>query len=761
MPIFLNRRRQFLSIVAFLALTLASSAFAQLPDQQKPQPSDVSLQVTTGNGTTTFHIGEVIPLELNFTSTSPHLYILNMAGYDRSGRMNHDAFVVMPDAGWADPLRSYIHPFGGFMGGGLSNSEYLSATPTTINLQLNEWVQFTAPGKYSITVRSSRVGRRSLDSANLFGESVPVTSQTLLLTIVAATREWQQETLQQAKTDLASSAPTGMPDEQRLRGAKTLRYLGSLDSTKELARRLRGRENDFDFDFMFGLIASPEQEVARAEMRRLLFDSDFPVSSMFLSALAIVCLHPDETYEVHLKNYQNAYKAASRELIESLAKKRGDALPASLFTALNQVSPEDNLPEETSRRLSSQLVAVFDRLPVERQSELIEYRWQSVGSAAWLPVFRKLADHYEDFPEQNASTAYSSLHLTAVALRRWYEIAPGEARPAILREILRPHPRFGATVLGILPDKTLPDAENTLYENFAAVADDQGPYEVGGNIASLIQRYATPAILSRMLVVTDRNVGHWACMEQEPVLAYLLGADPVAARPRIEAGIAARGGEFTACSHSLLGMVGQLHLDPVLNEIALRTLNDDDPEVAGNAAGFLGRYGDASVEQTLWEHLTKWNATWHRRETELAYDTGGANPNLSQYGLGQNLQMGIASGHAWLADKNKLLRLQQLSVGAQMRNYLDNILPQWDAKPWGILYLDDSVGGPTFNVLQYDLRSLDALKRKLSQFPAGSSFSWNDSQPTSDSKKLAADLSIFLQEHGMSLQIPTPQTSTP
>ena len=56
---------------------------------------------------------------------------------------------------------------------------------------------------------------------------------------------------------------------------------------------------------------------------------------------------------------------------------------------------------------------------------------------------------------------------------------------------------------------------------------------------------------------------------QEPALAYLLRVDPVAARSRIEAGMAARGEGYSACNHSLLAQVGTLHLDLFLEEIAL------------------------------------------------------------------------------------------------------------------------------------------------------------------------------------------------
>jgi hypothetical protein len=111
--------------------------------------------------------------------------------------------------------------------------------------------------------------------------------------------------------------------------------------------------------------------------------------------------------------------------------------------------------------------------------------------------------------------------------------------------------------------------------------------------------------------------------------------------------MAARGEGHSACDRSLLAQVGTLHLDPLLEEIALRSLNDDDPEVAANAAGFLGRFGSAATEEKLWERLAQWSARWHGRESELIYIAGGTNPNVYQGTLGTSLQQAISSGDAW------------------------------------------------------------------------------------------------------------------
>jgi hypothetical protein len=74
--------------------------------------SEVNLHVTIKGGNREFRLGEVIPLELSFVSRIPKQYQINMAAYDRSGRMSYEQFVVKPDGGWRDPLRSYFNSIG-------------------------------------------------------------------------------------------------------------------------------------------------------------------------------------------------------------------------------------------------------------------------------------------------------------------------------------------------------------------------------------------------------------------------------------------------------------------------------------------------------------------------------------------------------------------------------------------------------------------------------------------------------------------------
>ncbi len=76
--------------------------------------------------------------------------------------------------------------------------------------------------------------------------------------------------------------------------------------------------------------------------------------------------------------------------------------------------------------------------------------------------------------------AYEYNHTSAAALEHWYEISPDEARPVVIQEMLRPKPRFNASVLGMLPDRELPEVEQALVEHLTS----EQSLDVSANIRS-------------------------------------------------------------------------------------------------------------------------------------------------------------------------------------------------------------------------------------------------------------------------------------
>lgn len=715
---------------------------------QSPPSIDraVVLEATIATKQKEFHIGETIPLQLAFSSNVKHRYQINKARYDRSGRMNYEHFTVSPAEGAVDPLPTHT----GSMGG-LTTFEFLTPTPWTINLNVNEWLRFTQPGEYRIVINSNRVSLR--DPSNAFGATpIIVRSNEIALKIIPADSAWQKKVLGDASAALDAPAPKNASEiEQheasRVQAMQTLRFLGTADSTRELAKRLRGEDpGGLDNICTLGLISSPEREVARAALEAELADPDHPIAGSFLYVLRMVSFEASPLDP----SWQRARQTIVEKLIAALPIKRGKALTTSLNTAVTEAWSGLVVPKETTDKLVAQLISKFDLLPTSVKNSLLNYGWNQIGSPAMLPLLKRYAESYTDFPEMRESNAYESLALSASALKHWYELDPAGARPAIIAEITRPRPRYGARVLGLLPDKTLPEVDMALAEHLAASQDLDG----SSNLASLIARYSSDAILSQVTDKLDPLIGKWACAIQNPLLAYLLRVNPAAARPRIEQAIAARGAKFSACNTELFQNISEIHYDPLLEEIGIRSLDDSDPEVAMTAATMLGQFGSAEAEAALWQRYARWTARWEGHESELdlmSADSmsGKGEDRQNQIGLGQNLMQALATGKSWLTDKAKLQRLSQMTKVKPVQRHLSGYLKDWDHEALTLSFDYNWQNKFHARVAQYELHSMNALKLKLAQFPAGTKFfiSFTAGEAGDQTR---AELLAFLTSHGMS-----------
>jgi len=720
-------------------------AFAQeRPEAGKVDDASLRLQLSVTR--TEFRCGEVIPLDLTFTSTTPERYQINMATYDRSGRMSYEQFLLDPQNGTSDPLQLYFNSAWGFLGGGLTGFKFLSPSPTTIQLDLNEWARFDQPGTYRLTVVSQRVNDTRA-SDNPYGGTIELKSNPIELRIIAADAAWQQVQLKQIKEALSRGTPSNgdaRTDPQQA-ALRALRYLGSADAARELARRLRGEDNRIDWDCMFGLVGSPHRDAGFEEMNKLLNEPQFPVSELFLTTMSVLPLDPKEAPGSLRQQRDQNLKALRQKLVPALSSKRGTALAVSVDTAMNVTDP--NMPAELRSELVAQLIGVFSALPVEKQVAWIQYRWQQVNDPNWLPLLRTMALHYEDFPGLREMHAYQSLELGAAALKRWYELDPEGARDAVITEITRPKPRYNANTLGLLPDKTLPEAEQAIAEHFLATDN----YEIEGNLASLLFRYADAAVLPDVLGKIESRVGKWACEPQDKALAYVLKVDAETAKPLIERALAARAPDSSACRHTTLTGIGALQNSPVLEELAVSSLTDSDPEVANNAASYLGDHGSVEAEQALWNRYEAWSRDWSGRAAELRFVPAGKNPHVWDAGLGQSLARALATGAGWLSDESKLRRIQALGVGPNIQQDIEQALQAWSRRPFAIALI--GTDPPSFTVAQYNQLSLDLLKKKLTQFPSGTKFVLSLSSPTPSpvEQKVREEILQFAEKNGITM----------
>jgi hypothetical protein len=703
-----------------------------------PVDSNVILQVSVASDRRDFHIGESIPLQLSFSSAVKDRYQINMAQYDRSGRMNYEHFSVSPESGAVDPLANYQ----GGPGGGLTGFKFLT---------LNEWVRVTRPGEYRLAVTSDRAGVRD-PSNSLDASPITARSSEVMLKVIPAPRTWQKQVFDKAVVALDESAPTKPQDlekytQSRRQALETLRFLGTPEATRELVKRMRGDgSGGLDYVCMLGLISSPEREVARRALKEALADPDHPIDGNFLYTMRTVNSESD-TFGEH---WQEDQRRAVGELVAALPNKRGTALSISLSTAVNEAWDGKALPQQTTEKLVEQLLSTFDQLPLQDQNTLLTFRWGRIASPTMLPILRRYAQSYRDFPEMREVNAYNSLQLSASALQHWYELDPAGARPAIVNEITRPRPRFDARVLGMLPDATLPEVGFALAQHLTASEDFEG----SSNLASLIARYASEAILPQVTAKLDPSIGKWACAIQDPLLAYILRVSPALARPRIEEAVAARGKDFSACNHGLFQSISEIQYDPTLEDIGIRSLDDPDPQVAETAATMLGKFGSPAAESALWQRYASWSAEWAGRESELDLTFAEhSDDRIYQLGLGYNLMQALATATSWLSDESKLQRLAQLTRVRRVHEQLDGYMKIWRDPPLTISFNHNSPPlGFDARVAQYEFHSMDTLKEKLTQFPSGTKFllSTPPIESSANGQSLA-ELRAFLSGHGMAV----------
>jgi hypothetical protein len=173
-------------------LFLAGIAVHTCAQSTPPVDRNVVLKVSIASDQREFRIGETIPLQLSFSSTVKDRYQVNMAQYDRSGRMEYEHFTLSPAESTVDPLVRYTS-----VGGGITSFQFLRSAPWTIKLNLNEWVRFTQPGEYRLIVSSHRVAVRDRSTP---GGASPVTARSneITLKIIAADPAWQTRVLNDA-----------------------------------------------------------------------------------------------------------------------------------------------------------------------------------------------------------------------------------------------------------------------------------------------------------------------------------------------------------------------------------------------------------------------------------------------------------------------------------------------------------------------------------------------------------------------------------
>ena len=484
---------------------MAASLLAQTPD--------VELRLATAGKQTSFRLGEPIGLELAFTSSAAGKYSISGGGEDRMGmEAVREEFRASPAEGTADPLADYFR--GGMAFSGLIWFRDLSAEPTVVKKDLNQWLRFTRPGHYRVRAISHRVSAEH--------KPVAVESNEIAIDLLDDAA-WRAAQLAEAVRVLRTVPKSGDSQvfQQRMAAARQLWYLDTPGSIRESARLLDGSDVQVEQLLRLGLMASTQRPLAIGTMEGLVTDPAQPVTAFFLETLA----QAKAWSELPAADPPAIVDQLRGRLAGALEKKTGRAKAISLRTLLAAAKPT-----EVSAAQRAEIAGLFFNLPDDLQNELLGWQWNRISGPAMLPVLRKIYDSAE-------GPGHLARGLAPSALARLYELDPELGRRLILAEMARPIPRFDASALSLLPDATLPAMEDTWMANL-----ELGPGQVARReVEELIQRYATGRIVDRVKAfyarvdaetrarqgaVGDppRRLATPAC--EPPLYAYFLRTDP-------------------------------------------------------------------------------------------------------------------------------------------------------------------------------------------------------------------------------------------
>ena len=270
-------------------------------------------------------------------------------------------------------------------------------------------------------------------------------------------------------------------------------------------------------------------------------------------------------------------------------------------------------------------------------------------------------------------------------------------------------------------------------------------------LLSLMTRFGTGSAVSLVHEKASQKIGTWACAAQSAALGYLLKFDAEGARPLIERAIAERGEGKTQCNHAAFQEISLYATGPVLTAVAVKALDDADPEVANDAVTYLTRYGDKSAQQPIWNRYVEWSEKWRRREEALEA-LGSAGDNWVEVALGQNLGIALIANQGWLADRDLMSRVLARCVGEQICTQLQITVEHAGPPYYVTAFRARNI--ESYGVAQYTAKSLTLFDEKVAQFPRGTKFALMPGSPQAeDQKALGDDIQKIFEKNGMALQV--------
>lgn len=737
-------------VICFLCLSVFSvsaqegdSYLKTYQERIEKNPKDVDFAIRFKNDQTKFRQGEIIPVDLSFKTSTPNRYDFLNRTYDRSGRLDLDGFIIDKKEQTFDPLYDYFYRGGMMSSGGLYTNPTLGSGAEVVSYELNEFLSFKEPGKYRIYIASPRVSPKK-DGKDRFssafgGSGVPLVSNIIEFEILPADEKWQKEKFAEAVS----------------RDCRILRYLGTKAAAKEMLIRFSRGDKTCESGNYIGLYGSPERRFIVDEMEKMLVSSDYAVENGFFQMLVRLDYFlnnplPEKTepnsWELRNKKeteIQNLIKLGYLEkFAKALPNKDEKVFQKSLETYFSYHADGEKPPPA---ELLNVLVKSFGSLPKQTQWIILQNSLDKIKTPAMLPVLQSI---YDNLKETNleAHDVFYDRDLFNQSIKGIYDLDRNIGKQIILNEMRRPKQRVYTSVLELLPKTDAPETENILLEKLS------GENIQADNLRSvfmLTDHYETPKLIARLRENYADKIEKSECGAQIEFLKIFLKSDIKFGEEMLSKTVKTEAGEN--CIGANLAEVIKPHWSAEIEQNVLKILENENDFLVSNATELLGKYGSIEAKDKIWKRFERFNKEESGKE-DFAEKKDDYSANWQTSLAESSFAVALSQSPNWFFEQESNARLSKLCLYDFCKQYVEELNKILTA-PVKIETAFDEENQLTFSVSQYKNLTLDALKKKLEQFPPDTSFTWIPNAKNPDDAKNFQEIKEFVEANRMKLKI--------
>jgi hypothetical protein len=618
---------------------LATAAFAQ------DVPGDVHVKLSLADNKTAYRIGEPIKLVLEFTADCEGYQVDT---YGDGDALPTDNIVVSPDSGvahWLEEFRSGRY----FMRDVISTAP-LSANPTRIELLLNTTLRFDRPGRYSVKVVTRRV--TTVSQPRVYRPPTPYSTNEISFEIQPMSEADEEKEVQRLAAAL--DATRKWQAEEKL--TEELSFLTGDPSTREKVKRFlyaEGRSGNYFQHITYGLYIARNRALVFQLLETAMRDANLPVTTSLLSAVTKLRLlresaglpqKPlvggavlDPAGDPRFNAIQDAYVS---ELAAGLAKRTGKSQTTTAMTILICLPKAADTTALILREVRRLLLQQFEDLNPYEKEYLLSTYWDYVRDPSLLPALKRML--------KSQDAASKGLHATA--LKRLIELAPDEARPFVVAEILAPTSLVDFDILKSLTDSSLPEIDAPLLAQIRQLASLPRSFDTVflRHKTSLAARYATVAIYSDLMELYQQDGVSWRPEAKAGLLAYFARYNEKEALPLIELALV---GLEPGQDFNLLPDLTRLYYSDGIDALLRRRLEGDDPRAASTAAYLLGLHGPPSDKEIIEARLERWRREWGNRAAEAQNNLQGT--------VERELIWALTRSKSWKLSPERIKELEQ------------------------------------------------------------------------------------------------------